>query len=257
VPSQGVAALVALLAALLVACGGEEGEPRQFASLADGICADAAREEVSAFRDSLRPGDDEVGSQYLELLTEIRAREFGRLEDLEAPAGGEADPFLEQRQAAQEALEEARERLGGEDQVALDSARARAQQLAADAEELAQEAGLVACARRLSADERRRVARTLRLTATSGDAERLCTELATGTFVEQFGGEAACIRGQSQSRPADAVEIESLRGVDGVSADARIELDRPGAELSHFDVRLVWEEEGPKVESIVVATPPR
>jgi hypothetical protein len=69
--------------------------------------------------------------------------------------------------------------------------------------------------------------------------------------VQQFGGEQACISGQSQSTPARSVEVESLEGVGGVSALARIELDRPGTRLTRFDVTVVWEDGEPRVETII------
>jgi hypothetical protein len=250
-----------------VACGGagDESEeettvdPREPLSAADyrlraeQACTEAAEELVVTFRDSLTPSSGTPTGEYLLGRAEIRARELEELRALIPPEElrAAAERMIATREEALEELEQARAAAEGGDQAGLDRALPGAELATDEADRAAARLGLEACANRLPAADRRAVERLLRTTATSENPRQLCRELATEAFVAQFGGEEACISGQAESTPARSIEVESLEGVGDVSAQARIELERPGTRLTRFDVTVVWEDGRPKVETIV------
>ena len=241
------AALLGALAAavLLVACGGssESGdEPEaegQFAAAAEHTCVDAARRDIVARN---APRDSQAA--YLRALIADRQASLRQLERLQPPAEAEAafQRYLAVRREAIAGLEAAVAQ--ADDPEAIERFRADARELVLEAQKLAGDAGLQACAGSLSAGERRAIERTVALSVRPDRARQFCTERSTAPMIaNNFSGVADCVSRQSQRSQLDAVTVDQLSGVDGVSANAIVTLSgTDGRARERYELALVYED---------------
>ena len=219
------AAIATLLLCPLAAisCGGGGGD---FVSEADGVCTEQAIRVNGVLDDGGTPQNaPEAAAQTAELLP-IERDAVSDLRAIEAPEGRAAAAyrdFLAARGLALQLSERRGRAARRRASAAYATIDARRDRVLRRADASAARAGLLACAERLSRGAIRAVRAAITRIATSPDPA-LCSERFTANFVRsQFGDPRRCRRRQQQPQgAARAVEIDDLRGIDGVYALATI-----------------------------------
>jgi hypothetical protein len=233
-----IACLVAVATALLAACGsGGELTEEEFAAAADRICADASRRDVVARRLGVQ-GQVE----YLNALRHNRKEALRQLDRLQAPSeGADAfEAFLAARREAAIRIEDGIEAAVDGDIAALAAFRIAARERVVAAQALAAEAGLEACAGHLPARERIAIGAAIGASVDPARARQFCLRHTTTEMVAlHFGSLAACVREQARRPSTDALQIQDLFGVAGVSANAIVALSQAGRPVGRYEITLV------------------
>lgn len=248
--SRVVAALaVALLAPLLLACGGGEGEPdggggqADFLAQADAICVETAESFIELTRDPVT-SPAEAREREAEII-ELREEESERLAELEPPP--ELESEFEAALAANEELtalnEELSDAFAENDQASVRTLWEEFDRAEDRVDATAAEVGLEACAGQMPDEEAVEAASTAREFLTSTDPA-ICSELMTEKFIaEAHGGEIEdCEREIEQRDPPSEVTTSEVSGT-GVSAT--VDAQRNGETVDMF---LIKEEDGWKVD---------
>lgn len=252
-PGRIAAATAAVALVLtLAACGEEGGSGEEFASAADRICTVGAEAARAAFLDSVEESGQLDTPAYLGELSSIRANEASDLEAIETDPPDEAragyEELLRLRRQAIDLLEEAMgaaEMGGGK---GFEAARAEVESKRREADAVASEIGLTACANELSAESKRAITQVLEGVAT-GEPEQICGELLSERLVEAVGGQEACVEGQKEGPEVSSVGVERLIGVDEVSAMGVVEATTPGGKTSRTDVDVFYGDGAWRVET--------
>ncbi len=246
-----IAALVAVASAamLVVACGGDSGEDgEEFAAAADRICVETAERDVAE-----RPGRSTSQVEYLEQLRASREQTLRQLEGLSPPGDSTAafEDYLASRREAVERLGDGIKAVEDENAGAYERFRRAARKRVEAGDELAGEAGLVACAGTVSPAERRAIEETVAMSIEPARAREFCAERSTEAMIAgSFSGIADCARQQSQRAETESATIVRLSGIDGVSANALAALDYANGEKGRFEVSLHFEDGVWKFDSV-------
>ncbi len=239
--SLTVALLVAAAGALIAACGGGEsgGESEDFATAADRICAETARRDVAAR--SARPQSQ---AAYLRELRRNRKEALSELDRLTPPpaAAERFEEFFAIRREAAIRIEEGIEAAEEGDVFALRDFRLAARERVVAAQAIAAALGLEACAGLLPARERAAVASAIDASIDPDRSHRFCRRHTTATMLAStFGSLAACVQQQARRTAPEALRIEELFGVAGVSASAIVTLTEDGEAVGRYEIALVHE----------------
>ncbi|MDP8929088.1 MAG: hypothetical protein M3O70_11095 [Actinomycetota bacterium] len=255
-PSIGVlaASSLALVASLLVACGGgEEGSASgsvdrgEFLEQADAICVEAAESFVEMSRDPVTSAE-EGAARDAEVL-ELRQESRERLAELTPPA--ELESAYEAYIALEEELtavnEELTEAFSENDEEQIQSGLERFEALEDDIDAAAAEVGLTACAGdALSEEDVAEIGSTAREYLTSTDPE-ICSELATERLItERYEGELQnCEREVERREPPSEVRTSEPSGA---GPSATLDAQLPDGET--LDIFMVKEDDGWKVDVV-------
>lgn len=251
---SGRAAAGAMIAygSFLAACGGGG----DFASKADGICAEGARQVNAVLSDGGTPA---TGTQAAARASQLLPIERQALADLRA-----IDPpqevavayrgFVAGRERALALTAGQRRAAERGDAGGYASTGERRDQVIREADARAAQAGLLACAEKLPPEEVDAVSEAIRRGATGSDPA-LCAEAFTANFVRsQFGGLAGCRRRQNDpAAAADSVAISGVRGIDGVYAVAVIVPRGGSSDGQRLRLSMLYEDGGYRADEIAPA----
>lgn len=215
-------AVLALAAALLAACGTDEGAG--FVADADQACTDAAveteeaRKEVGAIHG---PGDRAL---LLERLGPIRGELADELGEIEAPGDRAADyeRFVTAQRRRAEATERTLDALRAERDRELAAAEAEDAGARRRAASLGTELGFEECSEAVPEDVREEAIDSVTRFLTTGTPEEACELLTERLLISEHGGEQRCERAEGERSPAREVTVESMQGVADVSVEATV-----------------------------------
>jgi hypothetical protein len=245
----------ALLAAPIVACGGEPGTtaPRIDSegrsspvtngdlSLADSRCSSAQRRQERIRREV--GGDQVTLDDRARLLVDLapeRVRLARALDAIEPPG--------RQRAKTRELVRAATARGAASTRAGRLWERGAPERLRFV--EVARTIGLVDCAERLSADQRAVIARMLDRALTSANARRRCAEFGARYLEQEYGGGVgACAASNSPPVRAEQIVILELQGMDQIFAVAQIEA-RGGEAPGRYRARVTREDGAYRVDKL-------
>jgi hypothetical protein len=259
-------ALATLAVVVATGCGGGADDDsggddtrQRFVTAADAICVAGAERDVAiqAEQDSADPA---ATAKFLARLRASRERVADELGALEPPAGEQEDveALIAGRRSAAKLIGEGAAAARAEDLDAYQAVRAESRTVNDEGDAIAAKIGLTDCARRLPSAERREIGRLLALTADSGAARELCTELVSERFVsDRFASVDECVREQSREAAADGVEVTDLSGISEVFATAYVDLSGAGRRQPvEYEAGLIHEDGRWKLHTLV-ETPTR
>ena len=227
------------------ACGGSAEEAasdrEEFAAAADRICAEGARRDVAIRRAGVQDQAD-----YLRELRHDRKETLRQLERLAPPTEDAAgfDAFLAARHEAAIRIEDGIDAALDGDIAALAAFRFAARERVVAAQAIAAEIGLEACSGRLPAGERVAVAQAIDASIDPHRANQFCLRHATAKMVTfHFGSLPVCVSEQARRPATDALSIDELYGIAGVSANAIVTLTQGGEAVGRYEIALVHEGE--------------
>jgi hypothetical protein len=222
---RSVCMVVLMPAFAFAACGGDEDGEDDFATQADAVCTESARQVNAVFAEGT-PTTQEEAVVADQQLVDVREDELTQLEALDPPedlAAGYED-FVDARADVARAAEDRLLADESGDQKAVGQSVQASEQAFAAADEAAEAIGLEACAGILPAeeeDEVRAVAEQFFEADTAQELEVNCNELATDAYIEGRGGLKQC---EKPGEPI-TIEIEDAEGVSEVSAEVTFVTD--------------------------------